>query len=251
MEKKLKALFGRSEAYRALAPSVAKLRKDVAVVDEATARRRFREVEREFRSIAALDFFPGFPHARLRDALEKLRVSIDRRFSPEEPTSSEGDVPRLSVRHFQNSLWATRKRLWVDRVASAWLIRRFIDPRAKFLWLDSPADCPKDAHGFDFGGATFTHVGELVTFEVLLKTFDLDHDGGLNGLARLVHQLDVGGSAVPEAAGFEAVLAGLRETSANDDVLLDSASPVLDALYAHFSAASQTSEDAKTTEVMP
>ena len=60
----------------------------------------------------------------------------------------------------------------VDRVASAWLIHRFIDARARFIWLAAPADCPVDALGFDFDGATFTHVGERVTFEVLLASFE-------------------------------------------------------------------------------
>jgi hypothetical protein len=125
--------------------------------------------------------------------------------------------------------------MWVDRVASAWLIRHFIDHDATFVWLSRPADCPKDAHGFDFDGAEFTHVGERVTFEVLMHAFGLERDAGLARLAGLVHFLDVGGDAVPEAPGFEAVLAGLRESSGDDDALLSAATPVLDALYDHFS----------------
>jgi hypothetical protein len=152
-----------------------------------------------------------------------------------------GSVTRRDIRKYRGATWATRKRLWVDRVASAWLIRRFIDSRAKFRWLDKPSDCPNDAHGFDFDGAEFTHVDGLVTFEVLLAAFDLGEDAGLGGLARLVHYLDVGGSVVAEAAGFEAVLAGLRDAAANDDALLAATSPVLDALYQHF--ATQTKQE--------
>jgi hypothetical protein len=121
-------------------------------------------------------------------------------------------------------------------VASAWLIKRFVDPDAKFVWLAKPADCPADAHGFDFDGATFTHANDLVTFEVLLAAFDLNDEPGLDGLARLVHYLDVGGDEpVPEAAGFEAVLAGLRDSHATDDALLAAVTPVLDALLRRFS----------------
>jgi hypothetical protein len=123
----------------------------------------------------------------------------------------------------------------VDRVASAWLIRHFIDHDATFVWLERPADCPPDAHGFDFDGAEFTHVGERVTFEVLMHAFGLERDASLERVARLVHFLDVGGEPVAEAAGFEAVLAGLRTSSAGDDALLAAATPVLDALYDHFS----------------
>jgi hypothetical protein len=237
-ERKLKGLFDRGEAYEALAAAIAALRKELTTLNEVTARLRFRQVERGFFSIADLDFFPGAPHARLRESVDKLRASIDRRFSPEEPSASAGGVPRRDVRDFRGARWATRKRPWVDRIASAWLIRRFIDRAAKFEWLEKPADCPDDAHGFDFDGAAFTHVGNLVTFEVLLSAFDIGDDPGLGGLARLVHYLDVGGELVAEAAGFEAVLAGLRESCADDDALLRAVTPVLDALYQHFSSGS-------------
>ncbi|HLF12179.1 MAG TPA: chromate resistance protein ChrB domain-containing protein, partial [Gammaproteobacteria bacterium] len=96
-------------------------------------------------------------------------------------------------------------------------------------------DCPPDAHGFDFDGATFTHIGDRVTFEVLLTSFGLDNDIGLGRIGELVHYLDVGGETVAEASGFEAVLAGLRESSPDDDALLAGVTPVLNALYQHFS----------------
>jgi hypothetical protein len=236
LETKLRSLFDRSEAYQELRPTVAALRKELPAIDEASARRRFRQVERDLDAITRLDFFPGAEQERLRDTMDKLRVSIDRRFSPEEPSAATGGIPRRSARTFKGTTWATRKRLWVDRVASAWLIRRFIDPRAKFQWLDNPGDCPEESHGFDFDGAEFTHVGDLVTFEVLLVAFGLADDEGLAGLAKVVHHLDVGGAdVVSEAAGFEAVLAGLRDNTGNDDELLAATSPVLDALYQHFS----------------
>src|SRR5438445_502256 len=118
---------------------------------------------------------------------------------------------------------------------SAWLIRRYIDPLARFLWLDSPADCPADALGFDFDGAAFTHIGERVTFEVLLASFGLEPERGLQRLGAMVHALDVGGAFVPEASGFEAMLAGARQRAVDDDQLLAEIGVVLDALYAHFS----------------
>jgi hypothetical protein len=239
VERKLKGLFDRSESYGTVTLAIAALRKELSTLDEATARRRFRQVEREFLSIAELDFFPGAPYARARASLDKLRSSIDRRFSPEEPSGANRDVPRCHVRDFQGARWATRKRLWVDRIASAWLIRRFIDRAATFAWLEKPADCPDDAHGFDFDGAQFTHIGNRVTFEVLLAAFDIGNEPGLGGLAQLVHYLDVGGEFVAEAAGFEAVLAGLRASCADDDALLQAMTPVLDALHQHFSSVSR------------
>jgi hypothetical protein len=89
-------------------------------------------------------------------------------------------------------LWATRRRPWVDRLASAWLIQRFIDPEARFLWLAAPEDCPATAVGFDFDGAPFSHVGTLVTFEVLVRRFALEAVIP-DSLGRLIHFLDVGG----------------------------------------------------------
>ena len=129
----------------------------------------------------------------------------------------------------------TRIRPKIDRIACPWLIRRFIDPEARFIWLDDPAGstpAPRGALGFDYDGARFTHVGARVSFEVLSASFGLDADVRLQRIARAVHFLDIGGIPVPEAAGLEAVLSGLREVHANDDHLNLAAATVFDALYA-------------------
>lgn len=154
--------------------------------------------------------------------------------SPGEPHATARVIQPLAIDDYQGRTWATRQRMWVDRVASAWLIRRFIDAQARFVWLASPSECPDDALGFDFDGATFTHVGERVTFEVLLASFGLDQDPALRRLGTIVHALDVGGPGAPEAVGFEAVMAGTRQRAENDDQLLEQMSDVLDSLYAHF-----------------
>jgi hypothetical protein len=140
--------------------------------------------------------------------------------SPGEPQPQERDIPYLQIQDYQRRTWATRRHLWVDRVASAWLIQRFIDSKAAFLWLDSPANCPVDALGFDFNDATFTHVGNKVTFEVLVASFQLPSTPGMAKLAALVHALDAGGEAPAEAAGFEAILTGARARLADDDAFL-------------------------------
>ncbi|HET8698966.1 MAG TPA: chromate resistance protein ChrB domain-containing protein [Gammaproteobacteria bacterium] len=235
VEARIAKLFDRSDAYADLAPDVAALRKELPSIDEAAARRRLSQLERSFDAIASIDFFRGAAHDRSREQLDKLRAAVDRRFSPEEPHAAAIAIEPRQASAFTAQRWATRKRLWVDRVASAWLIRRFIDRQAAFVWLDRPEDCPADAHGFDFDGAAFTHVGDRVTFEVLVATFGLENDTGLARLGALVHHLDVGGEPVAEAAGFEAVLAGLRDAAADDHELLRAATPVLDALYQRFS----------------
>jgi hypothetical protein len=121
--------------------------------------------------------------------------------------------------------------MWIDRVCSAWLIRRFIDPKAKFVWLKDINVRPKRVIGFDFDGADYTHVDSKVTFEVLLTSFGLESDAGLARLGGLVHFLDVGGIPVPEAKGFEAIVSGARALAPDDDGLLKQVSPVLDSLY--------------------
>ncbi|WP_408419275.1 chromate resistance protein ChrB domain-containing protein [Paraburkholderia fungorum] len=133
-------------------------------------------------------------------------------------------------------MWATRRRLRVDRVASAWLIRRFVDRDARFEWLASPDDFPPDAVGFDFDGATFTHINDRVTFEVLAASFGISEEPGMTGLANMVHSLDVGGIVVPEAAGFEAVMTGATQRGPSDDELLNGMSQMLDSLLAHFAS---------------
>lgn len=235
-EAQMRAAFDRSDAYLELKAGLAALRSKLPQLDEASARRRLRQIERELENIARVDFFPNEEQTTAREALEELTMQINRRFSPAEPTAANGEVERLDHRNYRGRTWATRKHLWVDRVASAWLVRRFIDEAACFLWIEKPEDCPEDALGFDFDGAAFTHVDERVTFEVLLASFGLETDRGLAALGRLVHYLDVGGEPVAEAAGFEAVLAGLRESTADDDELLTATTPVLDALHRRFSA---------------
>jgi hypothetical protein len=96
----------------------------------------------------------------------------------------------------------------------------------------SPLRTPRGALGFDFDGARFTHVGARVTFEVMLVSFDLHTDPKLQRLAAAVHYLDAGGMPVPEAAGLELVLAGVREMHKKDDAFLAATLPVFDALYA-------------------
>jgi hypothetical protein len=193
-----------------------------------------RRLQRDYDAVKATDYFPSDASTETEAAWTEFNRRIEALVSPDEPKDALGELPRLDAARYRGRTWATRRRLWVDRVASAWLIQRFIDPDARFKWLAKPADCPKSALGFDFDGATFTHVGDRVTFETLRASFGLDEDSALRRLGAMVHQLDVGGEPVPEAIGFEAVMAGARERLDDDDALLAEMGMVLDSLYAHF-----------------
>lgn len=228
-------LFDRAAEYAGLRKAWKEAQRGLARLGPAELTRLQRKLQREYEAVQAMDFFPGPASAEAQAAWDELNQRMVRRLSPDEPQHAPGGIALLDIARYQGRTWATRRRLWVDRVASAWLIRRFIDPQARFRWLASPSDCPKSALGFDFDGAAFTHVDGRVTFETLLASFGLQDDPALARLGAMVRHLDVGGDPVPEAAGFEAVLAGARERLHDDDALLAEMSAVLDSLHAHFS----------------
>jgi len=239
------ALFDRSEAYAAWRITAQALQGELDGLAETEARRRLRAVAEALGALRAIDYYPGPAASQAEADLQALRAALDARHSRGEPVArppQEG-LEQLDVRRFQGKRWATRRRPWVDRLACAWLIRRFIDPKAEFLWLDDPAGTtppPRGALGFDYDGARFTHVGARVSFEVMAASFGLAADPPLQRIAAAVHLLDVGGIPAPEAPGLEAVLAGLRQVHADDDRLADAAAQVFDALYALYAAPEAT-----------
>ncbi|MEO7495757.1 MAG: chromate resistance protein ChrB domain-containing protein [Massilia sp.] len=234
-EDSTRALFDRRAEHAALATSLVEARGALATLAPQEISRLLRKLRRELESLRAIDYFPDDAALLTESAWLDLQHAAESRLAPGEPQAGDAAIVRRDRAQFQDRLWATRRHLWVDRVASAWLILRFIDPGARFLWLATPADCPLDALGFDFDGAAFTHVGELVTFEVLIATFGLGDDAGLQRLAAMVHVLDLGRGFVAEAPGFEAVLSGARQRAPDDDALLAEIGPVLDSFYTYFS----------------
>lgn len=237
------ALFDRSGDYAQLRESLAQARSTLAGSAPQEINRALRKLRREYEAIRGIDYFPNDASMQAEAAWMDFVNVAETLLSPGEPHAVEAAIPRRDRNDYRGRTWATRCRLWVDRVACAWLIRRFIDPDARFVWLESPTDCPPDALGFDFDGAAFTHVGERVSFEVLLTSFGLEDDRGLGRMGALVHVLDVANGFVPEAAGFEAMLSGARQRAADDDQLLIEISGVLDSLYAHFSNDSKINKE--------
>lgn len=231
-------LFDRSKEFAALLAEASRVRQTLATDTVQDVLRQTRKLRKSFANLVEIDFFPGEAQGQADDALGELEACA-RTLSPDEPQAQAGGIARLFAADYQNRIWATRQRPWVDRLASAWLIRRFIDPHARMLWLASPADCPEEAIGFDFDGATFSHVGSRVTFEVLAASFGLDQPA-VARLGLLVHYLDVGGVQPHEATGIESVLAGMRESITNDDQLLMVASGIFDGLLASFTKGTLT-----------
>lgn len=235
----LVALFDRTDEYAEAIKRLDALKGELAKLAEPEARQRLAALIREVAAIAARDFFPGEPRKQMEGALADGEAALNARFAPDEPHPAHRKIRPRDRKDYRGRTWATRDRLWIDRVASAWLIRRFIDPKAKFLWLKRVKDCPKSAIGFDFDGAEFTHVDSKVTFEVLLASFHLEQDTGLSRLGALVHHLDVGGIPIAEGPGFATIMAGARALQTDDHELLKAITPVLDSLYAGYSDANR------------
>jgi hypothetical protein len=176
----------------------------------------------------AIDFFgaPGREAAQSGLGNAETRLRRNERKAPE-PQS-------FPARHdYKGRVWVTRKNIHVDRMGSAWLIRRFIDPTPTFKFVPGQGYKQKDDEvTFDMFEANFTHEGDLCTFEVLVERFDL-REPGLKALAEIVHDIDVkdGKFGRSEASGVAAVIAGIALAHQDDDARLERAYQLYDELF--------------------
>src|SRR6201998_2733142 len=230
----LVAFFDRTNEYPEAIRRLDALKAELPKLVEPEARQRLAGIAREVAAIATRDFFPGEPRKQMEGALADAEAALNARYAPDEPHAAQRKIRSRDRKNYRGRIWATREHLWINRVASAWLIRRFIDPRAKFLWLKRVKDCPKSAVGFDFDGAEFTHADSKVTFEVLVSSFGLERDTGLTRLGALIHHLDVGGIPIAEGPGFATMMAGARSGQPGDDGLLKAMTPLPEKLAAGY-----------------
>lgn len=116
--------------------------------------------------------------------------------------------------------WATRRGVHVDRAATAWLVKRFIDPDAEFVFVDDPGDVPDDATPFDMLGVDLSHRGTMVTFETVLADYGID-DAVLDEIGRIIHEADVADDLydAPEAPGIDALVRGLSMVETDPEIL--------------------------------
>ncbi len=234
-DKNFRALFDRSGDYARLIAAARRLAAGLKRTRQAAGARRLKQLRRAYDAVRVTDYFSGPAAEQASQILAETESALTARGSPGEPRAQAGPIPRRNIKDYRNRTWATRARPWVDRLASAWLIKRFIDPKARIVWLKNPQKRPSQALGFDFDGAVFSHVGARVTFEVLLAGFGLENDRGLVRLGELVHYLDVGGVPVAEARGLEMILHGARARHRDDDRLLAESAKILDDLYTAYS----------------
>lgn len=194
------------------------------------------ELERlhtELERVIANDFFEAKGRARAVTAYEKCQSAIRSAQMPSaRASSSTGKRDQLAVDEYQGRRWMTRRNIHIDRLASAWLIKQFIDKRPRFYFV-TEGETVDNAIPFDMFGAEFTHHGEDCTFETMLKRFGLKDVKGLRALAEIVHDIDLKDDKFQrlEAAGVKALIDGLSETFPDDRKRLQQASVIFDGLF--------------------
>jgi hypothetical protein len=236
-DEQVKEMFraARDSEYQEIANEARELARRLPRKAELTEEKRVEldsllaRLQKRVGEVAAIDFF----HGRGREPVEGLLQELAERLAPPEP---EPEKKPAVVEKPRGRTWVTRTGIHVDRMASAWLIRRFIDPDAKFKFVTAREYRHKEGElRFDMFDGEYTHKGELCTFEVLLRSFEIT-DAALRPIAEMVHDVDlkVETYARPETAGFEQLVNAVAMAHREDEARLARASAVLDDLHEMF-----------------
>ena len=203
----------------------------------------YAQVETEARS--------GGPHDRLRRKLEGIMrndfFGASGRAAAERAVSGTGERGEVGA-----STWVTRSGVFVDRIASAWLIRRFIDPAARFRFVAEHDVVHPGELRFDMFGGEYTHEGDRCTFETLLHRFAL-FDAALVAIGEIVHDIDLKEERYrrPETSGIESVLQGIALATPDDGERLERGASLFESLYARLRSESATSAAASASSTTP
>jgi len=200
--------------------------------------RQFEKIQIDFQAVQQRDFFQSAKGRELAAQIEALKKQLEELAAVEK--GQKGSIPSSlpnsrKITNFSGLTWVTRKRPFVDRMASAWLIRRFIDAQASFSFRDENElrDLTSDLEvSYDVRNGDFTHIDDQCTFEVLTKSFDLA-DKGLDALCRIVHDIDIkdGKFAASEAHVIEMIIKGIRNRALPDSETLEQGMAIFEALY--------------------
>lgn len=231
----------RAKDYLGLEKRLDELERKVRTIGKGAAVMSDRKIEeelnrfvKEFQQAGGIDFFFSDARKELEKRMEVVASEIAA-LSRAETLKQEVEVVPRSAVNYQAKLWVTRKRPFVDRMASAWLIKRFIDKEAKFGFVEESEieGLGQDAVSFDVRGGDFSHVGDLSTFEVLLKAFGLK-EKSLGTMAEIVHQVDLKDEKFsnPAAEGLREILEGIRKTAISDHEALEKGMDIMEMLYA-------------------
>jgi hypothetical protein len=185
-------------------------------------------------AIEAIDFFQANGREQVRAVLRELEPD-----STVETSGAEPAVESEKLMSLKGRTWVTRANVHVDRMASAWLIRHWIDPEARFKWVTERHYRPTAAEiRFDMYEAEFTHEGDRCTFEVLVGRLEVN-DAALNAIAEIIHDLDLKDQKYDrkETAGVRQLLAGIVASQSSDDARIERAANLFDDLYHSFERA--------------
>jgi hypothetical protein len=188
-------------------------------IDKATSSAELARIERRLRETVALDQFGGAGRKAAEAAMGTAKLKTH--------GAVRGKRERARVR--RGATWRTRPDVYVDRIASAWLIKRFIDPQARFVF----GDARDNTVSFDTFDGDYTHEGDRCTFEVLMQRFGLEQNGALRTIAELVHDIDMkdGKFGRDETAGFQRLIDGIVKRTARDETRLARGAELLNDLY--------------------
>ena len=214
-----------TDAYRRLLRGLESRTRRAAGAERA--RDEAARLARELQRVTGIDFF-GAP---ARAEAERLRDALAQRLATRPAAVSGTGQAGSALTGLRKRRWVTRQRPHIDRIASAWLIRRFVDPEAEFLFT-APESFPADAIPFDAVGAELGHQGEDCTFETILRRAGLD-DPRLRQLAEIVHEADLrdGKFARAEAVGLDLAIRGLLAALPDDRVVLTHGLTLFDGVY--------------------
>ncbi len=196
-------------------------------------KKELSRLQKRFKEIGATDFF----HAPGREAADRLLTECNSLLRE----STEQSIPRI-LKDVREHVWVTRQEIYVDRIASGWLIQRFIDPKAEFKFVQNEKYQPgPNELRFDMFDAEFTHKGNMCTFEVLVDTFHLNLDPVI-AVAEIVHDIDLKDNRYsrPETEGIQALFSGLTLICTSDEERLTRGAAILDELYAFFQRSNTT-----------
>jgi hypothetical protein len=240
-DEQIEELFhaARNADYQALADEARAVQKAFPRRGEVPAARRAEleaqvaRLEKQLAEIAAIDFF-GTAH---RIAVEGLVRGLAARLRGGASAGARGGSSSMRIDEVRGRTWITRKNIGVDRIASAWLVRRFIDPDARFKFVNGKGYAPEPGElRFDMFEAEFTHEGDRCTFEVLLDRFGISNPA-LRLIAEIVHDMDLKDEKFgrPERAGLDRLIDGLAASEQDDEARLIRGSALFGDLYQAFS----------------
>jgi hypothetical protein len=188
---------------------------------------QLQKLRQRFQEIRDIDYFQSSRGEDLQRLLQKAEAL-------EVPKKKPETMMRLRAEDYRGKSWVTRPRPEIDRVGSAWLIRKFIDPSAKFVFGNAPAEFPK-AIPYDMFEVEFSHHGDYCTFETLIQRFGI-RDRAVLRLAELIHDADVEDDKFHRVEGFgiEQIFKGWAKQGLSDQEILAKGFECFEALYAQF-----------------